>query len=231
MKTVSLKSLILFGALLLAAFSAACAPVATPTVAPTLDLNPLRTEVAATVLAQIPQILAQTPSVTPLPSATPQPTVTNTVQAVTETPVVSLTAGTPGDGTPTGDKAKWVSQTIQDGTKFTPGEAFTMVWRLQNVGVTTWNSRFRLRHYTGETFGAPTEIQLANDVAPGQTIDISIDMKAPARAGEYRTDWVMSNESLYNFKEPVYLEIEVVLPATATITPTVQPTPTSTPKP
>ncbi len=51
----------------------------TPTSTPTADLNPLRTEVASTVLAQVTRDLALTPSATPIPS----PTVT---------PVPSLTA-------------------------------------------------------------------------------------------------------------------------------------------
>ena len=44
----------------------ACSP-ATPTSAPTQDLNAFRTEVAATVLAQVIQDLALTPSATPVP--------------------------------------------------------------------------------------------------------------------------------------------------------------------
>ena len=232
MNTSPLKKLTLLGVLLLAAIgAAACSPVAAPTTQPTPDLNMFRTEVAATVIAQIPQILAQTPSATPQPSATLQPTATETPAPVTETPAVTLTVGTPGDGTPTGDLAKWVSQSIQDGEMFTPGETFTMVWRLQNVGVTTWTDGFRLRHFSGDRFGAPSEIPLDRDVPPSETIDITIQMKAPNNVGDYSSVWVMSNEDLYNFKEPVYLEIEVAIPPTATLTATIQPTPTATRRP
>lgn len=60
---------------------------------------------------------------------------------------------------------------------------------------------------------------MGREVLPGGEIDITIDMKAPANPGSYRTDWVMSNENRANFKEPVYLKIKVVAPVTPTPTP------------
>jgi hypothetical protein len=104
-----------------------------------------------------------------------------------------------------------------------------MTWRLQNVGKTTWTSAYRLRFYSGDPYGASKEIALDRDVAPNETIDITISMKAPAKEGSYRSDWVMSNATRYNFNEPVFLEIIVGRPSTPTATPTVI-TPTSTPQ-
>jgi hypothetical protein len=238
MRKQTTKILMLLVALLAAASVAACGSAAdtAPTAAPTQDLNILRTEVAATVLAQVPQICALTPTATLQPTITPMPSPTSEVTA-TDALALTPAAGTPAAGTPaagtpgatTGDQAKWVSQSIQDGTRFVAGETFTMVWRLQNVGKTTWTDGYRLRFFSGDPFGAPREISLDRDVAPNETVDITIEMKAPARNGKYRSDWVMSNETLYNFNEPVYLEIVVGNPPTATVTPTVL-TPTATPQ-
>ena len=102
---------------------------------------------------------------------------------------------------------------------------------MKNVGITTWTGGYRLRFYAGDggSLGAPQEITLPHNVAPNEEVDITINMKAPTKPGKYTSSWVMSNESRYNFKEPVFVEIEVALPATATATPTVQPTPTNTP--
>ena len=86
-----------------------------------------------------------------------------------------------------------------------------------------------LRYYSGNAFGAPQEIFLDRDVAPGDTVDISVAMKAPTIPGDYRSDWVMANPFRSNFKQPVYLEITVARPATATPTATVTPTVTRTP--
>ncbi len=94
-----------------------------------------------------------------------------------------------------------------------------MTWRLKNVGTSTWTTAYLLRFYSGETFGAPKEVLLVREVPPGETIDITLKMKAPARSGSYRSVWVMSDEKRSNFKEPVYLQINVAVPATPTPTP------------
>jgi hypothetical protein len=93
-----------------------------------------------------------------------------------------------------------------------------MTWRLKNTGTSTWTAGYLLRYYSGNTFGALKEIAIGQVVLPGGEIDIAIAMKAPANPGSYRTDWVMSNETRTNFKEPVYLKIKVAAPVTPTPT-------------
>jgi hypothetical protein len=213
------RTLSVIGVLLSLLWLAACSPTV-PTSTPTLDLNPFRTEVAGTVLAQVTQALALTPSVTPLssptatnlPTSTPSPTAS---PAPSET--VTLSSGTPKAGTE--NQAQWVAQSIADDTIFAPGEVFTMTWTLKNTGSSTWTAGYLFRYYSGNTFGAPKEISMGREVLPGGEIDITIDMKAPANPGSYRTDWVMSNENRANFKEPVYLKIKVAVPVTPTPTP------------
>jgi hypothetical protein len=202
---------------------------ATP--APTQDPNPIRTEAAATVLAQVSQTLAAEPTDTPFPSPTAtftlMPTVTETATA---TPVVTITL--PG-GTPAvvyKNLAQYVSQSVADDTIFQPGETFTMTWRLKNVGNSTWTAGYMLRYFSGETFSAPKEVLLGREVLPGEEVEISIFMKAPIVAGGYVTSWVMADEKRSNFKEAVFLKITVVAPPTNTPTPR-PPTPTATPKP
>lgn len=195
-----------------------------PTSTPTPDLNPFRTEVAATVLAQVTRDLAMTPSATPIPSPTATPAPSDTpAQTATASPSPQ-TSGTPG--TERDNRAEWVSQTVADGTIFSPGEAFIITWTLKNVGTSTWTPAYLFRFYSGNGFGAPNEILLGQEVAPGATVDLSIPMKAPTALGEYRSDWVMADEFRGNFKEPVYLEIAVARPPTST--PTVMATPTAT---
>jgi hypothetical protein len=204
---------------------AACGSSA-PTSTPTLDLNPFRTEVAATVLAQVTQALAQTPSATAVPSSTTttEPTSTPAPESsATPTVTATLATGTPGAGTV--DRAQWVSQTVEDDTSFAPGETFTMTWSIKNVGTSTWTTNYVLRFFSGNAFGAPKEIPLGKEVPPGDTIDITVKMTAPTTPGNYRSDWVLSNESRSNFKEPVFLKIKVPAPPTPTSTPTRTPTP------
>jgi hypothetical protein len=212
------RTLSVIGVLLSLLWSVACSPTV-PTSTPTLDLNPIYTEVAATVLAQVTQVLALTPTVTPLPS----PTATNlptSTPGMTASPSPSATASlssvTPNAGTE--NKAQWVSQSIADDTTFKPGETFTMTWRLKNTGTSTWTAEYLLRYYSGDTFSAPNEIAIGREVLPGEEIDISIQMKAPANPGSYSSVWVMSTENRSNFKEPVYIKIKVATPATPTST-------------
>jgi hypothetical protein len=214
------KALGTFGGFLCLVWMAACSsatPTSTPI--PTTDLNPFRTEVAATVFAQVTFALAQTPSATPMPSltATLLPTAEPT-QTPTATPslTATLTTGTPEEGS---YQAEWVSQSIADDTIFAPGETFTMTWQMKNVGTSAWAADFMLRYYSGDAFGAPKEVPLGIEVPPGEIVDITLKMKAPAIPGNYRSDWVLATASRSNFKEPVFLKITVALPATATKTP------------
>ena len=227
------KSITRIGIWLALFLLSACAPSA-QVITATPDLNPLRTQVAATVLAQVTRELALTPSATPQPSPTATQAPTETAastpaqtDAASPAPPATQASGTPG--TASADLAEWVSQSIADGTVFTPGETFTITWTLKNAGASTWTSFYMLRFFSGSTFGAPQEVFLDRDVPPGQTIDIAIPMKAPTTPGEYRSDWVMANPFRSNFKEPVYLEITVARPVTPTPTATVTPTMTLTP--
>jgi len=200
---------------------AACGTT-TPTSAPTIDLDPFRTEVAATVLAQVKLTQARLPTLTstPSPTASVTPTESPTLQASpSPSPVVTgtLTSATSQPGV--NNRAQWVSQTIADGTVFTPGETFTMTWRLKNVGTSIWMAAYLLRYYSGETFSAPKEAPIGVIVLPNETLEITLVMKAPTQPGNYRTDWVLSDENRSNFKDPVFLKI------------TVAPLPTSTPRP
>ncbi len=209
------RTLSVVGLLLSLLLSAACSPTVL-TSTPTMDLNPFRTEVAATVLAQVSRDLALTPSITPHPNptATSLPTAT---PALTASPTVDPTSGTPTVATE--NHAQWVSQSVADDTIFAPGDTFTMSWRLKNTGSSTWTADYMLRYYSGDTFGASKEIIIGEEVPPGGEIEISVAMKAPAKAGSYRSDWVMSSGDRANFKEPIFLKIKVVVPVTPTATP------------
>ena len=218
-----IKTVEVIGVILSLLALSACSTSA-PTSTPTLDLNPFRTEVAATVLAQVSRDLSLTPSATPIPSPTATIAIAYTPTqeiSASPSPIVSLSIGTPETGT--NNHAEWVSQSIADGTIFAPGETFTMTWRLKNVGTSIWTVSYLLRFYSGDAFGAPKEIVIGQIVLPNETVDISIPMKAPTNPGDYRSDWVLSNENRSNFKEPVFLKITVAKPST--------PTPTSTTTP
>ncbi|MCD4673417.1 MAG: hypothetical protein K8R77_12205 [Anaerolineaceae bacterium] len=78
--------------------------------------------------------------------------------------------------------------TIPDGTSFDPGEEFTKTWRVRNEGSCTWAAEYSLIYDNGDLMGAETSNPIPA-AAPGDIIDISMDMTAPSRAGAYTGNW------------------------------------------
>jgi hypothetical protein len=82
--------------------------------------------------------------------------------------------------------------TVEDDTPFTPGSWFVKTWRLKNVGHCTWLTSYKLTFESGDLMDAKRSIALPRNVEPNQTIDLSVAMKAPAKQGTYRGDWLLS---------------------------------------
>ena len=105
--------------------------------------------------------------------------------------------------------------TVQDGTPFAPGAAFTKTWRLKNIGSCPWTTSYKLVYYSGEQMSAPTTVNLPWGAGFDQTVDISVNMVAPATAGKYRGYWILANASGQFFgigadaSKPVWVEINV----------------------
>ncbi len=222
---------------------AACGSKATPT--PTTNPDAVYTAAAQTADARLTEFFQSTPS--PLP-ATPTPTFdftqtavaqTATAQAasalltqmaaLTLTPLATLTS-TPAPTVLSGDRATYVSDvTIPDGTDLAPGAAFVKTWKFQNTGTTTWSTSYSLVFISGDQMGTVTSVPLPESVAPGQQVNVSVNMVAPTTTGTYRGFWEMKNAAGQLFAESVYVLIDVVSGgATATTAPGVTPTPTST---
>ena len=103
---------------------------------------------------------------------------------------------TPAAAASTCDWAQFVADvTVPDGTSFAPGTAFKKTWRLKNIGSCTWTTGYSLVFDSGEKFGAPSAVNFPINVAPGQTVDLSLDMTAPSSAGHYLSYWKLRNAS------------------------------------
>lgn len=94
------------------------------------------------------------------------------------------------------DAAAFVSDvTIPDGTAFAPGAAMVKTWRFKNVGTCTWSTSYAIVFYSGSKMGAPSAVNLPTSVAPGGTVDVSVNMTAPSTPGHYRGNWMLRNAS------------------------------------
>ena len=94
------------------------------------------------------------------------------------------------------DIAEFVSDvTVVDGTVFKPGELFTKIWRLKNIGSCTWTTNYALVFQSGDSMSAAESQNLPNDVSPGQSIDVTTYLTAPSQPGRYKGYWQLQNTS------------------------------------
>lgn len=85
--------------------------------------------------------------------------------------------------------------TVPDRTPYTPGTTFTKTWRLRNIGTCTWNTSYALVYFSGNQMGAPAAVNFPNNVAPGQIVDLSVNMTAPNTPGLIFSYWKLRNDS------------------------------------
>ncbi len=178
-------------------------------------LSPEAVFTAAALTAQVrmTELIASTPS--------PQPaTPTQTIAAATVTSTVSSAGAAPSltlpPAVPGADKVEFVADlTIPDGTVFSPGEKFTKTWRLMNAGTATWTTAYTLVFFSGEQMGGAASTSLPLEVPSGQTLDLSVQLTAPAQAGSYTGYWILRNAAGRNFglgpnaDGPFYVQINV----------------------
>jgi uncharacterized protein YkwD len=129
----------------------------------------------------------------PQPTATAvaaQPTPTQTTAAPTATqaqPTPSQASGTAG-GECTNVVAFFDDVTVPDGTAFKQGDKFTKTWRVRNEGTCAWQG-YALVFVGGEQMSAPPVSPIPGTVAPAAVVDVSVELVAPKRGGEYTGNW------------------------------------------
>lgn len=205
----------------------ACGPTGTPDTAATF--NPMVTAAAQTMEALLTQAANPLPT-QPSGGVTPQPSFTE-VLVPTQTGFVLPTGSpvsttVPATSTPI-TKCDWISfiadVTVPDGTAYAPSTAFVKTWRLKNIGTCTWTTSYSLVFVSGDQMGAPAAIALPTSVAPGQTIDLSVSMVAPATVKAYSGNWMLKNASGVAFgfgpsaTSAFWVKINVSIPAVTAI--------------
>ena len=94
------------------------------------------------------------------------------------------------------DHAQFISDlTAPDGATFAAGIAFTKTWRLKNIGTCGWTTSYSVVFAGGDLLGGPASIRLPVDVAPGQMVDLSVNLTAPTMPGHFKGSWKLSNHS------------------------------------
>jgi len=110
------------------------------------------------------------------------------------------------------NKPKFQSETIPDGTEFDKGETFVKTWRIKNEGTCTWNTSYKLVFVSGDKMGGPTSKNLTQEIRPGETADISVNLTAPSTNGEYKGYWKLESDEGEQFGN-YWVQIRVGPPA------------------
>ncbi len=159
---------------------------AAETIMAQLTYSEIETFVAQkTVEAQTPIVPTEVPpTATQTPTLIP-PTATNTPIPPTYTPWPLPC-----------DWAQYVTDvTIPDGTVVKAGEGFYKTWRLKNIGTCTWTTDYDLLYSYGDRMEGSKSVPLSYNVAPGQTIDVAVYLRAPDVKGYYKGYWKLRDES------------------------------------
>ena len=133
-----------------------------------------------------------TNTIQPEATSTPQPTATieNTSEPILQ------------DGE---NAARFVGESIPDGSYITPGESFTKTWTLENSGTNTWTREYHLVIFAspqGDTLSSPTIINFPEIVQPGEKTEIHVDLIAPQSKGTFAVYWELQNAQ----GEPFYVD-------------------------
>ncbi len=170
----------------------ACGMSQPPEPTPTpVDVGLVQTQVVQTIVANVSlTAAAASPTLAP-PTETPTPSITETPTLdpnITPSPIIC-------------DDAAFVADvSISDGATVTAGQDFQKTWRVKNTGSCTWTTGYVIQYAYGEQMGGRAT-NLTQEVLPGQEVDITVLMKAPATSGTYSGYWRMVNNNQYGFGE------------------------------
>jgi hypothetical protein len=153
-----------------------------------------------------------------LPTSTNTPTIASTQTPTSTTPPLPTIQGqTTGTGmvmptvqglntpisVPTsvaynipGDNARYLYNRPTDGATVTNDSEFTIVFALENIGTTTWNTKYTWRFIGGTKCWDITSVNLSKDVKPGERIEIFVVCFAPVeKAGDYYDRWALYTDT------------------------------------
>jgi len=147
------------------------------------------TQAAETVAAELTQVASMASPTSREPTNTATPFYTNT-PVPTNTPVHTATnAPIPCN------LASFVADvTYPDNTHVAANQAFVKTWRIRNVGSCSWNSSYKLIFDHGDGLGVTSgyvQPLTSSVVNPGQTVDLTVNLTAPAATGTYTGYWRM----------------------------------------
>lgn len=146
-----------------------------------VDKQPSPTIIQATATSK--PMLPDLPATATLPST---PTLNSTPNKTEMNPAQAITI-------------VFIGETIPDGTNLEPRQAFQKTWTLKNGGNGNWAKGISLGRTSStpddEFLGSPQQIPLADELKPGESIQIAVDLVAPQQDGRYSVYYQLQDEN------------------------------------
>jgi len=194
---LKIKFYSIFALLTLSLIFAACGSALSVT--PTESPEMIFTRVAETVFYSVTQTAEAIPTMTPSPIP-PTATATlirlPTIQATSSLilPTVGVTQSS-STGSHSGDYALFLYNS-PDNFHIAIGDVFNNeVIGYENIGTTTWNTKYTFRFYGGTKMWDVTSVALSKTVKPGERIEFFVAGYAPVNPGTYLNRWAMYTDT------------------------------------
>lgn len=193
----------------------ACAAPAAPTQDPAVVAATIAAQVESEVSTRVAQAMANVEA-TQRALPTVAPVIPTTSNIPTVAPLNLPTVALPGVATsvPCNATPTLLGENIEDGTDIYLNTSFTKTWTLRNEGSCTWNPNYKVKFLSGDAMSGPTSKSFGATVTPGNSLTISLPLKAPGGTGTYKGVW-----GLYDDKDVFFGQIWVEIDA-VTVAPT-----------
>lgn len=205
-------TLLVFGLLL-----GACTNPPAPTQDPAVAAATMAAQVEAQVSTRVAQAMSnfmatQQAQPTPIPII---PTAASNIPTVA--PLGLPTAALPGMPTVAACNATPIllGESVPDGTDVIINSSFTKSWTIKNMGTCSWNSSYKVKFMSGDQMSGPSAQSFGATVAPGNSLTISLGLKAPSGLGTYKGVWGFYDDKDVWFGQ-AWVEIDVVPSITST---------------
>lgn len=98
---------------------------------------------------------------------------------------------------------------VPDGQHFLAGQPIEKSWEVRNDGTCPWTRGYSLHLVDGSNAMGAIDRQALPESQPGETMIITIQFRAPAQAGTYRSAWKAHDSGGEPFGVQIYVEIIV----------------------
>jgi len=136
--------------------------------------------------------------------------------SLSSSPIITPTSTPPATATSSTSSSACVNNsdfvadvTVLDNTQFSAGESFTKTWQLRNSGTCVWDGAYNFVFVGGEQMSGPSSAPIADTVALGETINISVSLVAPTASGTYRGNWRIAAPDGTFFGDTPFVKIVV----------------------